>query len=79
MKTAYYYQTSDHEFMKQLEIAARAIQSHGGGTIFLSNAEYNQAKRISKTANVFQRKWFKLYYKGILLQKEEVIDGLQQL
>lgn len=79
MKTVYYYATTDHEFMKKLEIAARAILSHGGGTIYLSTDEYNQAKRIAKTANVFQRKWFKLYYRGILLQKEKVIDAMQQL
>jgi hypothetical protein len=79
VKTVYYYETNDHEFMKKLEIAARAIQGHGGGTIFLSDKEYDQAKRIAKTANVFQRKWFKLYYRGILLQKEKVIDGLQQM
>jgi hypothetical protein len=79
MKPVYYYTTSDHEFMKKLEIAARAIQSHGGGAIFLSDNEYEQAKRISKTANVFQRKWFKLYYKGVLLKKEKGIDELQGL
>ena len=66
-----YYSTSDAEFMKELQRHAKAIVSNGGGFITLSKDEYAQAKRIAKTADVFRRKWFKLYYAGVLLKEQK--------
>jgi len=79
VKSVLYYSVSDADFMKELHRHATAIANNGGGIIYLSNAEYDQAKRIAKTADVFKWKWFKLYYSGILIQKEEVINGMQGL
>lgn len=71
MKSTLYYSTSDADFMKSLMQHAKSITSNGGGFITLSNDEYEQAKRIAKTANVFKWKWFKLYYAGVELRKEK--------
>lgn len=71
MKPVMYYTTSDAEFMKELKRHATAIISNGGGIIYLSEDEYEQAKRIAKTANVFKWKWFRLYYSGVRLCKEK--------
>lgn len=74
-----YYSVSDADFMKELHRHASAIASNGGGVIYLNDDEYNQAKRIAKTADVFKWRWFKLYYAGILIQKEGNVNGLQGL
>lgn len=78
MKPVYYYNVSDHEFMNKMHQIAKAINSHGGGAIYLNDHEYAQAKRIAKTANVFKKKWFfKLYFLGIPVYKESGIDNIQ--
>lgn len=79
MKSVLYYSVSDADFMKNLQRHAKAIATNGGGVIYLSDDEYNQAKRIAKTADVFKWKWFKLYYAGILIQREGSINDLQGL
>lgn len=56
--------------MKELHRHAKAIVSNGGGIIWLNKDEYEQAKRIAKTADVFKWKWFKLYYAGVQIKKE---------
>lgn len=66
-----YYSTSDADFMKELMRHAKAITTNGGGIIYLNEEEYNQAKRIAKTADVFKWKWFRLYYAGVRICKEK--------
>jgi hypothetical protein len=79
MKSMCYYSVSDADFMKELKRHATAVASNGGGIIYLSDDEYEQAKRIAKTADVFKWKWFKLYYAGVRLCKERKFDELQPM
>lgn len=71
MKSTLYYSTSDADFMRSLSQHASSINSKGGGYITLNEEEYEQARRIAKTADVFKWRWFKLYYAGIQLRKEK--------
>ena len=57
--------------MKELQRHAAAIVRNGGGIIYLSDDEYEQAKRIAKTADVFKWRWFKLYYAGVQIKRED--------
>lgn len=68
-----YYSTTDAEFMKELQRHAKAIVSNGGGIIWLNHNEYEQAKRIAKTADVFKWKWFRLYYAGVQIRRETLL------
>ncbi len=68
-----FYSTTDADFMKELQRHAKAVANNGGGIIWLSFNEYEQAKRIAKTADVFKWKWFRLYYAGIQIRKESLV------
>lgn len=68
-----FYSTTDADFMKELQRHAKSVSSNGGGIIWLNHNEYEQAKRIAKTADVFKWKWFRLYYAGIQIRKETLL------
>ena len=68
-----FYSTTDADFMKELQRHAKAVAINGGGIIWLNHNEYEQAKRIAKTADVFKWKWFRLYYAGVQIRRETLL------